>query len=104
MKLEHQDLLKEFYDSIAPSFPGLTQQDLNKIVCGPFNHLKKMMEADEINYMRMKYFGSFVVYPRKAKSELSYLESRVEKGMISREQADKFKISLTKHIENEKTT
>lgn len=103
MKLEHQDLIKEFYDSIHSHFPGLTQQELNHICCAPFKHLKKMMEGDKVDTMRFKYFGSFVVFPRKAKSELSYLDGRLERKIITQEQYDRLKLMLTNFIEEDES-
>ena len=99
MKLEHQELLKEFYDNISPHFPGLTLQQLNKICCSPFFHLKKMMEKDEFNYMRLQYFGSFIVYPGKAKHKLKVIDKFLAEGILSKEDYDRFKKMYTDYLE-----
>lgn len=98
MKLTNQELYTEFYKEISSAFPGLTRSEIDLICNSPFKHLKNMMEGDEICEMRLKYFGSFLVYPRKAKYELEILDTRLEKNIISQTQYVKYKEMLENYL------
>lgn len=98
MKLTNQELYNEFFKEITSSFPGLTRNEVDQICNSPFKHLKNTMEGDEICEIRLKYFGSFLVYPRKAKYELDQLDSRLEKNIISQAQYDKYKKMLENYL------
>ena len=66
MKYTHKELVKEFYDGyIKERYNGISQDRLNDIVSAPWLYLKEIMASGELISVRLKYFGTFVVYPKR---------------------------------------
>lgn len=77
MKLLSEDLAVEFHTKMVSRFPGITQEQAKDICYGPWNFLKQEMESGELSEVRFKYFGTFQVYPGRAKNMLIKLKERV---------------------------
>ncbi len=65
MKMLHPDLLAEYYNSIKDQYPGLTKEQCNEICSAPFIEVRKGIESGEHPTIRLKLFGTFVVYPKR---------------------------------------
>lgn len=65
MKLLHPELVQEYYDSIKDKYPGLTLQQCNEICSAPFIEVRKGIESGESPTIRLQFFGTFVVYPKR---------------------------------------
>ena len=75
MKLLNDDLINEFYKIIGSS--DITLEQAKDICYGPWRFLKEEMESGELSEVRFKYFGTFQVYPGRAKNMLVKLKERV---------------------------
>lgn len=65
MKILHPDLIEEYYESIKNDYPDLTKEQCNQICSAPFIEVRKAIESGEFSTGRLKYFGTFVVYPKR---------------------------------------
>lgn len=65
MKLLHPDLIEEYYESIKDKYPGLTKEQCNQICSAPFVEVRKGIESGQFLTIRLQFFGTFVVYPKR---------------------------------------
>lgn len=65
MKILHPDLIDEYYESIKDKHPGLTREQCNEICSAPFVEVRRAIESGEFLTVRLKFFGTFVVYPKR---------------------------------------
>lgn len=65
MKLLHPDLIDEYYNSIKDQYPGLTKEQCNQICSAPFLEARRAIESGEFLTVRLQFFGTFVVYPKR---------------------------------------
>lgn len=101
MKLENLDLLNEFFEKERASFPQVSYDQVRDIVPGPWNHLKKTMIDGELEEMRVKYFGNFIVYPKKAESALARLEVRFKEGTVNEKEYNRIKIMIKRYLDEQ---
>ena len=78
MRLRNQELMEEFYRRMLPQFPELTLEQFTAICHTPYRFLRSCIEGDEIVEVRLKYFGSFQVFPGRAKNYLYNLKERLK--------------------------
>lgn len=97
MKLIHPDLIQEYFESIRESHPDLTLEQCNEICSAPFVEVKKGIESGEFPTIRLKFFGTFVVYPKRVKAILGQYEKMFKEHRITplnyfkkKEQLEKF--------------
>ena len=97
MKLIHPDLVQEYYDSIRESHPGLTLGQCEEICSAPFVEVRKGLESGEFPTVRLKFFGTFVAYPKRVKAILAQYERMFKDHKITphnyfkkKEQLEKF--------------
>lgn len=104
MKILSEDLIDEFHLKVKDKFPNISRKQSSEICHGPWRYLKNEMENGDLDNMRLKYFGTFQVYPGRAKIMLEKLEERL--ATIGQEEYNRLKKILTKFIEgikNEET-
>lgn len=102
MKLENQDLLNEFFEKERASFPQVNYDQVRDIVAGPWKHLQKTMVDSNLEEMRIKYFGNFIVYPKKAESALARLEVKFKEGAINEKEYTRIKSMINKYLDESK--
>ena len=103
MKLESDKLVTEFYNKKSSEFPGITQEQAKDICYGPWKFLKQEMENGELSEVRFKYFGTFQVYPGRAKNLLVNLKERFRFNKVGKEEFFRIKTMLEKFINENKT-
>lgn len=77
MKLLSEDLLNEFHSNMNLQYPDITIEQAKDICYGPWRFLKEEMENGELAEVRFKYFGTFQVYPGRAKNMLNNLKEKI---------------------------
>lgn len=102
MKLESENLIIEFHKKMASQYPDITFEQTKEICSGPWKFLKKEMESGELNEVRFKYFGTFQVYPNRAKNLLIKLKERFRFNKINKNDYFRIKEMLEKFISNVK--
>ena len=78
MRLRNEELMEEFYDRMLPKHSGLTLEEMTAVCHNQFHYLRDCIEGDELVEIRLKYLGSFQVYPGKAKNYLYNLKERLK--------------------------
>ena len=73
MKIESQDLMIEFYQNNKNLYSNLNFEQV-KDCCGTqYLYAKKEIESGRLPTVRLKYFGTFLVYPKRAEAILRRL-------------------------------
>ena len=70
MRVLHPELVAEFYNKIRQEYPDMTLEQCNDIVSAPFRQMKAGIMTPEFPTIRLKFFGTFVVYPERVKAIL----------------------------------
>ena len=99
MKLDNQILIEEYYQEIKKEYPDISFDELKKIVSGPFALLKQEMASSELPTVRLKYFGTFVVYTGRANYMLGRTEKSYLKGNITQKLYDERIQTITSLLE-----
>lgn len=100
MKLENQDLLNEFFEKERESFPQVSYDQYKDIVTGPWRHVHRTMTEGNLEEIRLKYFATFLVYPRKLEAETQNLEKRYKEGKITEKDYIRIKEMIKRYNEN----
>lgn len=101
VKLESRDLIEEYYNSIKDQYPGLTLEQCKEIVSTPFKMVKESMETEELPTIRLKYLGTFVVYPGRALGALKLLTNRFKLHKIDRAEYFRIKAMVDNFLKRE---
>jgi nucleoid DNA-binding protein len=97
-RLLSADLIQEFYDTHTELFPDLNYKEVVQICNAPFEMVKKDMQEGSFNVIRLQFFGTFVVYPKRAKALINRTVSKFKKGFISQEECTEIIEKCEKHI------
>ena len=100
MKKTSEELIAEHYKNNVSNYPGISLEQAKEICHGPWEFLKKEMQSGELSEVRFKYFGTFQVYPGRAKNMLISLKERFKMNKVNREWYFKTKKMLEKLVEN----
>lgn len=107
MKVENQQLIEEYYNRIKDKYPDLTLADVKAMCIGPFSYVRKEMESGNLHNVRLKYFGTFLVYPNRARimlerMKIAFKELRLDSKFYFTKKAmiDKFLNNLEDETEN----
>ena len=101
MKLDNMTLMKEFYDREKEKYPTLSFEQFKEICFGPWRFVKHEMESGKLPSIRLKYFGTFQVYPGRAKSMLKTINDRFKYNKISSKQYFHLKEMLENYLKDE---
>lgn len=77
MRIKNQELMSEFYDRMLPIYPELTLEQMTEICYTQYQFLRNCIEGDDIVEIRLKYLGSFQVFPGRAKNYLYNMKERL---------------------------
>ena len=76
MILSNQELVEKFYEDNKHLYPGMSLDDV-KLCCNtPFLFVRKEMESGELKTVRLKYFGTFLTYPKRVEHILIRMEKQ----------------------------
>lgn len=78
MKLDTQDLMKEFYEKNQHRYPDMTFEEMREICYTQFSYVKQEMESGELPTIRLKYLGIFIVFEGTAKGMLRKMKVRFD--------------------------
>jgi len=102
----HPDLIQEYYESIRDQYPGLTKEQCNQICSAPFIQTRKAIESGTFVNIRLQFFGTFTVYPKRLNYYLDIFKKMFKEQRITPANYFKKKEQLElainrKEIENE---
>lgn len=98
MKLDNQSLINEFFEKERFNFPELSYEQFRDIITGPWRHLKTIMEEGNLEEVRIKYFGNFLVHVGKAKAELQKIKKKFEENTINHKEYFRIKVMIEKFL------
>lgn len=101
MKLDNADLMKEFYEKEKENYPGISFEQFKEICFAPWRFTKHEMESGKLPSIRLKYFGTFQVYPGRAKSMLITLKRRFQFNKIDKKRYLHLKEMLENYLKDE---
>ena len=101
MKLEAEILVRQYYEQEPKDFSDFDFQEFKKICYTPFDFVKEQMSNDDLPVIRLKYFGTFLVYPKRASGMLKILEERYKFNKVSRDEFLRIKEMIKKFLKNE---
>ena len=100
MKYFNQELIEEFYEREKHKYPGVSFEKFKESIIGSWKYLKNQMEGRDYPTIRLKYFGTFTVFPGKAKAMLEETDKRFAAGGITEEEHREYKEALNNYIKN----
>ena len=74
MKLESQELVEEFDGKNKEKYPELRFEQVKEICYDHYIMTRKEMESGSLATIRLKYFGTFLVYPKRVAATLKMME------------------------------
>ena len=98
MKILHVDLIREYHESIREEYPELTQEEVNLICSAPFKEVRMGIESGEFPTIRLKFFGTFLTYPKRVKAILVQYEKAFKNLTITPTKYFKVKAMLDKYL------
>lgn len=101
MKLENEQLIKEFHNKMSEKYPNIILEQAKDIAFTPWKFLKQEIENGELPEVRFKYFGTFQVYHGRAVNMLENLKERFRYNKINRDMFYKTKDMLEKFIKKD---
>lgn len=98
MILKNDELLHEFYLLHGDKYPDLNLEQFKEITFNPWVYLRKQIESGELETVRLKYFGTFQVYPKRAQAMLANLKERLRFNKIEVTEYSRYADMLTKFL------
>lgn len=98
MRLQHSDLIQEYFELIREEHPNLTLEQCNAVCSAPFLEARKGIESGEFPTIRLKFFGTFVTTPNRLKSMLKCYEKMFKEHKITPAKYFKKKEMLEKSL------
>ncbi len=101
MKLESQELVEEFYEKNKEKFPGLSFEQVKEICYAPFIMTRKEMESGSLATIRLKYFGTFLVYPKRVAAALRVMEKNFKELKMPAKMYFQKKAMIEEYLNNQ---
>jgi len=83
MKLQHSNLIQEYFESIRKEYPNLTLEQCNQICSAPFLQAREGIESGEFPTIRLKFLGTFVTTPNRIRGMLKTYERMFKEHKIT---------------------
>lgn len=66
MYINNDTLVKEFYKTLPTSITNhISLEEVDRVCKSPFHFARYHMRRSQLNSIRLKYFGTFFLYPNK---------------------------------------
>lgn len=101
MKLENQELIQEFYKKNEHKYGHLTFEQVKDCCMTPYVYARKEIESGRLPVIRLKYFGTFLVYPKRATTALAYAKTAFEELRLDAKRYFELKSMIEKFLDNE---
>jgi hypothetical protein len=83
-RLDSKIAIEQYYDKVKHLYPHITFEQFKESCKGQFEYTAKQMASGELPVIRLKYFGTFLVYPKKAEASLRRINERFRFGKIDK--------------------
>lgn len=98
MKLSNQELILQYYAKEQHKYPNLTLEEFRNCCIAPFTEVRECISEGEFKTIRLKFFGTFLIYPKKIKGLLANIEKKKIEGTITDERYERRKKLLTAYL------
>lgn len=99
MKKENNELMEEFYQKIKGDYPELSFDKVRTICSAPWKFLKDKISSGTLEDIRLKYFGTFRVFPGRVKECQKKNKERLEKGTLSEKNYNYYETIYNNYLE-----
>ena len=99
MKVDNQILIQKYYEEISKKYPHLTFDEVKLICVTPFTYTRQEMESGNLRTIRLKYLGTFLVYPKRVQSLLATMITAFKELRIDAKVYFKKKAMMEKYLE-----
>jgi hypothetical protein len=83
-KLNSDILIRRYYEEVKHLYPHVTYDEFKEICRSPFEYTKQEISSGDFPVIRLKYLGTFLVYPKKAQAFLNRLKQRFKFHKVDR--------------------
>jgi hypothetical protein len=104
MKIDTPELIQEYYQKVKHLYPDVPYEEFKLACTTPFLFARKEMESGELKTIRLKFFGTFLVYPKRAKSMLEKMKSQFQELKLDAKVFFTKKAMLEKYLEKHEST
>ena len=101
MKIDPIIIAREYYEKVKHLYPELDFKEFAEICYVPWKYTKHNIISGELPTIRLKFFGMFVVYPKKVKYARIDLDNAFDKGLIDEQRHKDLTEIFDKYTENE---
>ena len=101
MKIDSNILIRQYWDEVKDNYPDMDFEEFKAVCKRPFEYTKEQMESGELPTIRLKYFGTFLVYPKRARSALATVINMNKYKKIAKSEFERISTMLNKYLENE---
>jgi hypothetical protein len=94
----NQELVEEFYEANKHLYPGMSLEEV-KLCCNtPFLFVRKEMESGDLKTIRLKFFGTFLTYPKRIEHVLIRMERQFKELTLSAKTYFEKKAMINKYL------
>jgi|VirMetMinimDraft_7_1064189.scaffolds.fasta_scaffold03147_11 hypothetical protein len=97
---DSRELITEFHQELLEKYPDITYEEVRDICYAPFTFTRKQMESGECKTVRLKYFGTFRVYPGRAKGLLVRLKDKFEAKLVEPSEYFRIKAMIETYLQD----
>ena len=100
MRLLNPELFEEYYRQVKQEYPDLTQSQVEDICQAPFIEVRKAIESGTFPTVRLKFFGTFLAYPKRVAAILNIYEKGFKEHRVTPAVYFKKKEMLETYLKN----
>ena len=96
------EFIKKYYATIKEKYPDITEKQVIDICKSPFKLVASEMRKGTMKDIRIKYLGSFTIFPGRVKGLLNKVTKFYEDGKCGIESLTKMQTLTTTYNNNQK--
>lgn len=90
MQKRSDNTIFDFAETIKEKYPHLTPDQIYAICRSPFKLVASQMKAGTLTDIRIKYLGSFCVFPGRVTGLLNVMKKKFSEGKITKDYLDQY--------------
>lgn len=94
----NQELVEEFYELNKHLYPDMDFEEVKLCCTTPFLSVRREMESGNLKTIRLKYFGTFLTYPRRIEHVLMRMEVQFKNLTLSAKTYFEKKAMIDKYL------
>lgn len=81
-RIDSPSLLKEFYELNKDKYPHISLEQMKEVCSTQYLYVREQIKSGELPVIRLKYFGTFIVYQGRAEGMLRVLKEGFKRLLI----------------------